>query len=289
MGEGLANESVDVTKKIVESIPAPPGIKTYVTGPSASSLTFPSPGDRSLKLITGLTFGVITVMLLFVYRSIVTVLLAMFMVFLELAIARGTVAFFGHMQLYGPSTFAVNLLTMVAIAAATDYVIFLFGATRSPQQGPGFRRRLLRDVPRNIPRDPGFRPDHRRRHVLPALHPIADVPVDGNPAGRRHGGCGGAALTLGPAIVVVASHFGRLEPKRAVRERFWRRIAAAVVRWPGPILIATIGLCLVGLLALPATGPTTTTATTYRRTSPPRKVSRRPNGTSRPPGSAPRS
>ncbi len=46
-------------------------------------------------MITGLTFGVITVMLLFVYRSIVTVLLALFMVFLELAVARGVVAFLG--------------------------------------------------------------------------------------------------------------------------------------------------------------------------------------------------
>ena len=35
MGEGLANESVEAAKQIVQSVPAPPGIKTYVTGPSA--------------------------------------------------------------------------------------------------------------------------------------------------------------------------------------------------------------------------------------------------------------
>jgi len=45
-----------------------------------------------------------------------------------------------------------------------------------------------------------------------------------------------AAITLGPAVVTVASHFGALEPKRAMRIRFWRRIGAAVVvldRQPG--------------------------------------------------------
>ncbi|WP_162562826.1 MMPL family transporter, partial [Mycolicibacterium conceptionense] len=61
-----------------------------------------------------------------------------------------------------------------------------------------------------------------------------------------------AALTLGPAIISVASRFGRtLEPRRAMRTRGWRKLGAAVVRWPGPILIATIALSLVGLLTLP--------------------------------------
>ena len=252
MGEGLANESVDATKKIVESIPAPPGIKTYVTGPSALIADTHIAGDRSLKLITGLTFGVITVMLLFVYRSIFTVLLAMFMVFLELAVARGTVAFFGHMQMYGLSTFAVNLLTMVAIAAATDYVIFLFGRYQEAR-GKG------RD-----PEDAFYEMFHGTSHVILGsgltiagamfcLH-FTRLPMFqsmGIPLAVGMVVVVGAALTLGPAIVVVASHFGRLEPKRAVRERFWRRIGAAVVRWPGPLLTAPLGPCLVGLLALP--------------------------------------
>ncbi len=61
-----------------------------------------------------------------------------------------------------------------------------------------------------------------------------------------------AALTLGPAVISVASRFGKvLEPKRAMRVRGWRKIGAAVVRWPGPILVGTIALSLIGLLTLP--------------------------------------
>ena len=63
------------------------------------------------------------------------------------------------------------------------------------------------------------------------------------------------ALTLGPAIITVASRFGLLEPKRAMRIRFWRRLGAAVVRWPGGILTATILLALIGLLTLPGYRP----------------------------------
>jgi RND superfamily putative drug exporter len=63
------------------------------------------------------------------------------------------------------------------------------------------------------------------------------------------------ALTLGPAIITVASRFGLLEPKRALRIRFWRRLGAAVVRWPALILTLTILLALVGLLTLPGYQP----------------------------------
>ena len=59
------------------------------------------------------------------------------------------------------------------------------------------------------------------------------------------------ALTLGPAIVTVGSRFGLLEPKRAMRIRAWRRVGTMVVRWPGPILVASMALALIGLAALP--------------------------------------
>src|SRR6195952_4176323 len=59
------------------------------------------------------------------------------------------------------------------------------------------------------------------------------------------------ALTLGPAVISVVTRFNLLEPKRAMRVRGWRKIGAAVVRWPVPILVATIALSLVGLLTLP--------------------------------------
>ena len=36
-----------------------------------------------------------------------------------------------------------------------------------------------------------------------------------------------------------------------MRTRGWRRIGTAIVRWPGPILVATIAIALIGLLALP--------------------------------------
>ena len=54
-------------------------------------------------------------------------LLVLVMVVLELAAARGLVSFLGFHEIIGLSTFATNLLVTLAIAAATDYAIFLIG------------------------------------------------------------------------------------------------------------------------------------------------------------------
>jgi len=252
MGEGLANESVEATKTIVQSVPAPPGVKSYVTGPSALIADTHIAGDRSLHLITLLTFGVITVMLLFVYRSVVSVLLAMFMVFLGLAVARGVVAFAGHYQLIGLSTFAVNLLTMMAIAAGTDYVIFLFGRYQEARAKGEDKESAYYEMFRgtaHVVLGSGL----TIAGAMLCLH-FTRLPTFqslGVPLFIGMLVVVAAALTLGPAMVTVASYLGALEPKRAMRVRFWRRLGTAVVRWPGPILVATIALCLVGLLALP--------------------------------------
>jgi RND superfamily putative drug exporter len=61
-----------------------------------------------------------------------------------------------------------------------------------------------------------------------------------------------AALTLAPAVLTIGSRFGLLEPKRTANPRRWRRIGTAIVRWPGPILVVTIAIALIGLLALPS-------------------------------------
>ena len=44
---------------------------------------------------------------------------------------------------------------------------------------------------------------------------------------------------------------GLLDPKRTIGFGRWRRIGTAVVRWPVPILVASLAIALVGLLALP--------------------------------------
>jgi RND superfamily putative drug exporter len=255
-GESLANESVEAIQNIIKNNPPPPGIHVYATGAAPLLADQHIAGDRSLKLITSLTFLVIVVMLLFVYRSIITVLLVMAMVFLELAVARGVVAFLGYHNIIGLSTFAVNLLVMLAIAAATDYAIFLIGRYQEA-------RTLGED------RESAFYTMYRGTgHVILGsgltiagatfclrFTRLPYFQTLGVPLAIGMLVVVFAALTLGAAVVVVASHFGLLEPRRAMRIRGWRKIGAAVVRWPAPVLAATVAIALVGLITLPSYRP----------------------------------
>ena len=63
------------------------------------------------------------------------------------------------------------------------------------------------------------------------------------------------ALTLIPAVLAVGGRFGLLDPKRKIMVRGWRRIGTAIVRWPAPILAATLVVALIGLLVLPGYEP----------------------------------
>ena len=255
-GESLANESVRAVRDIVARTPPPPGVKAYVTGPAALTADQHAAGDKSVKLATAVTIAVITLMLLLVYRSIVTVLLVLSMVFIELAAARGIVAFLGYYDLIGLSTFAVNLLTMLAIAAGTDYAIFLVGRYQEARQAGEDRATAYYTMFRgtahvilgsgltiagatyclSFTRLPYF----QTLGVPLAIGMLVVVVV---------------ALTMGSAMITVCSRFGLFDPKRKIKSRGWRRVGTAVVRWPVPILATSLGLALVGLLALPGYKP----------------------------------
>jgi RND superfamily putative drug exporter len=251
-GESLANDSVEAVQNIVNGLHPPDGMKAYVTGPAALAADQHIAGDRSMQLIELVTFSVIIVMLLLVYRSIVTVLIVLVMVVLELASARGLVAFLGFHNIIGLSTFATNLLVTLAIAASTDYAIFLIGRYQEARGAGEDKESAF------------YTMYHGTAHVVLGsgltiagatfcLH-FTNLPYFqslGIPLAIGMVVVVLAALTLGPAVITVMSHFGLLEPKRALRVRGWRKIGAAVVRLPGPILVGTIALSLVGLLTLP--------------------------------------
>jgi putative drug exporter of the RND superfamily len=251
-GEALANESIEAVRDIVAATPSPPGVHVYVTGATALTADQHLAGDTSLKLVTALTFLVILICLLTVYRTIVTVITVLVMVILEVMAARGVVAFLGHYNLIGLSTFSVNLLTMLAIAAATDYAIFVLGRYHEARHTGEDRDTAYYTMYRST-----------AHVVLGSGLTIAGATLClhftrlpyfqtlGIPLAIGITVAVLAALTMAPAILVIGTRFGLLESKRPHRTQGWRRIGTAVVRWPGPILAATLVLCLIGLAALP--------------------------------------
>jgi RND superfamily putative drug exporter len=251
-GEALSNQSVDAIRDTVANTPAPPGVKAYVTGAAPLITDNFEVGSKGTQKVTIITFVVIAVMLLIVYRSIVTMVLVLLTVLVELAAARGVVAFLANSGIIGLSTYSTNLLTLLAIAAGTDYAIFVNGRYHEARSVGEERETAFYTMFRGTV------------HVIVgsgltiagAVYCLSFTRLPyfqtlGLPAAIGVLVALAAALTLGPAVLVIAGYFGLLEPRRRMRTRGWRRIGTAIVRWPGPILVATCALALIGLLALP--------------------------------------
>ena len=251
-GESQSNQSVEAVRKIVDSTPAPKGIKAYVTGQAAMAADANQAGDKTVVRIMVITIAVITIMLLFVYRSITTVVLLLAMVGIELAAARGIVAFLGDHDVIRLSTFATNILVSLAIAAGTDYGIFFIGRYHEARQAGESREKAYITAYRGVA--PVVLASGLTIAGATYCLSFARLPVFqtmGAPCAVGMIVAVAVALSLVPAVLSVASRFGLLDPKRALHVRGWRRVGTAVVRWPAPIFIATCAVALVGLLALP--------------------------------------
>jgi RND superfamily putative drug exporter len=255
-GTTVANDSTQAVRDVVARMPAPPGVKAYVTGPAAIIADMGSSGNRTVILITVVSLAVIFTTLLLVYRSVITVILLLLMVGIELQVARGLIAFLGNQGMIGLTTFAVNLLVSIGIAAGTDYGIFFFGRYHEARHAGEDRETAYYTTYHGVAKivlASGLtiagalfclkftRLPHFQALAIPcALGVIVAVAV---------------ALTLVPAVLHVGSRFGLFDPKRKFSPHGWRRIGTSIVRWPAPILIATLAVALIGLLTLPGYKP----------------------------------
>lgn len=251
-GGTTGDQSVAALRNLVKRTPPPQGLKVYVTGPAATVADMNLAGQKTVMIVTLASLTVIFVMLLLVYRSIVTVVILLVMVGLELQIARGIVAALGHYASVGLTTFAVNLLVAAVIATGTDYGIFFVGRYQEARQAGEDRTTAYYTTFSGVAKvvlasgmtiaGAVFCLSFTR---LPYFQPL------GVPCSVGIVTAVLVALTLGPALLAVGGRFGLFEPKRRLSVRGWRRIGTAIVRWPAPILITTLAVALIGLLTLP--------------------------------------
>ena len=231
--------------------PPPPGVKAYVTGAAPLVTDQFEVGRHGTLKTTLITLGVIAMMLFSLYRRLTTVFLVIFTVMIELTASRGVVAVLANAGIIELSTYSTNLLTLLVIAAGTDYAIFILGRFHEARYDGQDRVSAFNTM------------YHGTAHIilgsgltiagavlcltftrLPYFNSL------GIPAGIGVLVAVVAALTLAPALLVIGRHFGLFEPSRPMRTQGWRRIGTAIVRWPVPILLVTVAIAAIGLLSL---------------------------------------
>ncbi|BCO49803.1 MULTISPECIES: RND family transporter [Mycobacterium] len=251
-GTTPSHESVAAVRDIVASVPAPPGIKAHVAGNTVLNADTSVAGHQSMAIMELVSVGVIIVMLLIVYRSVVTMLVSMVIIGLELFAAQGITATAGNLNIIGLTPYAVSMVTMLALAAGTDYVIFLLG-------------RYHEERSKGLDSEEAFYVAYSGvSHVILGsgltivgaclcltMTTLPYFQTMGLPCAIAVGVIIAAALTLAPAILTVASKFGLLDPKHnVVSSPGWRKVGTSVVRWPIPIVLVTCVIAVVGFVAL---------------------------------------
>src|ERR1700751_6124391 len=209
-------------------------------------------GTRSILKMTVIGAVIIFTVLLFVYRSVITVILLLITVGIEVFAARGVIAFLGDNNIVALSTFAINLLVALAMAAGTDYGIFFFGRYQEARQAGEERETAFYNTYRGVaPVVLGSGLTIAGAMLCLSFTRMPIFQTIGMPCAVAMLVSVAIALTLVPAVLAIGSGFGLFDPKRRIGVRRWRRVGTAIVRWPVPILVTTCAIALIGLVTLP--------------------------------------
>lgn len=252
IGQLEANESVEAVRQLVAADTPPPGLKVYVSGAAPLASDTLSIANSSLNNITILTIILIVVMLLLVYRSVSSLLVPLPAVLIEMLVAKGIIATLGHFGVIPLSSFAVNVVVALTLGAGTDYGIFLLGRYHEARQAGESREDAYFTAYRSVaPIIIGsgltiagacYCLSLARLDYFHTMGPAVAISMLFTIA---------AALTLAPALLTLGSLLGLFDPTRANRGRLYRRIAASVVRWPKPILVASTAIVMIGAVVVP--------------------------------------
>ncbi|MGB8404595.1 MAG: RND family transporter [Mycobacterium sp.] len=252
IGQMQANDSVNAVRHIVDTSNPPAGLKVYVSGAAPLAADTLLVANSSLNNITIATMFLIIFMLLMVYRSVVTMLVPFFGVILLMLSAKGVIAALGHYGVIPLSSFAANMVISLTLGAGTDYGIFLIGRYHEARLAGESREDAYYTAYKGVSHviiGSGLTIagacaclTFARLNYFHTMGPAVATSMLLTIAG---------ALTIGPALLSVGSLFGLFDPKQKVKAKVYRRIGTAVVRWPVPILVASVAIVSAGAVFVP--------------------------------------
>jgi putative drug exporter of the RND superfamily len=118
IGTSQATDSVAALRDTVTRSGPPQGLRVYVTGPGATIADEFTAIDRQMLGITAASVGLILMLLLIVYRSVVGAAIPLVSVGVAIAVARSIVAALGEAGVVEVSLFSVALLAAMLLGAA---------------------------------------------------------------------------------------------------------------------------------------------------------------------------
>lgn len=247
-GDATAPETQAAFKhvsEIVKKTVAGTNLKAYLTGPVANIADLQKLSERDVKLIeigTGLS---VLLILLIVYRNVVTMLLPVATIGLSVVTAQGVMSAMAELGM------AVNLqsivfMSAVMIGAGTDYAVFLISRyhdyVRDGEKTEVAVKKALMSIGKVIAASAAtvavtfLAMVFTKLEVFSAVGPAISISILVSLLG---------AITLLPAILVLTGRRGWIKPQRDLTGRLWRRSGIRIVRRPKIHLVASLVVLIV--------------------------------------------
>ncbi|MDT5299312.1 MAG: putative drug exporter of the superfamily, partial [Mycobacterium sp.] len=215
-----------------------------VTGQAAMVGDLSIVSARDMHLIEIATALLVLTILLVIYRRPVTVLLPLITIGISVMSAQGVVSALAQLGLeVSPMTLA--LMTAMIVGAGTDYAVFLISRyheyIRSGADSDLAVRQALSSIGKVIAASAATVVVTFLGMVFTRLPAFTTV---GPALAVSIGIAFLAAVTLLPAILVLAGRRGWVTPRRGLTGRLWRRSAVQIVRRPKAHLVISLSVLI---------------------------------------------
>jgi putative drug exporter of the RND superfamily len=226
---------------VVNHAVAGTSLRANITGPAATVADLTVAGEKD-RLPIELAIGVLVLLvLLVVYRSVVTMLLPLISIGLSLMIAQSMVAAYSSLTGTGVSNQSIVFLSAIMAGAGTDYAVFLISRyhdyLRLGEASDQAVKRALISIGKVIAASAttvGI------TFLLISFARMGIFKTVGVAAAIGIGVAFLAAVTLLPAILSLAGPRGWVKPRRELTARLWRRSGIRIVRRPKTHLVASL-------------------------------------------------
>ena len=246
-GAPAANAQIDSIRSDVK-IDKPAGLDIDVTGPPTTIRDMTHVIESSLTMVTIAVLAVIAIIVQLLYRSLAVTGLILSVVGIALGVGRALAAFAG-LHVFGISTFTGSMLTVVVLAAACDYAVFVISRYHEfRRQGVPARQAAQQAGSRVSGIIIGSALTVAIANAAMLLADVAFFRTTGPAIAVAVLSTLAISITLIPAVLVLAGERGHMEPRPAnPTGGFWGRMAGLVVTRPGRVFLA--GVVPLALLA----------------------------------------
>jgi RND superfamily putative drug exporter len=246
-GAPAANAQIDSIRTDV-STAKPAGLDVEVTGPPTTIRDMTHTIESSLTMVTLAVLAVIAIIVQLLYRSVAVTSLILGVVGIALGVGRALAAFAG-LHIFGISTFTGSMLTVVVLAAACDYAVFVISRYHEfRREGVPARRAAELAGSRVSGIIIGSALTVAIANAAMLLADVAFFRTTGPAIAVAVLSTLAISITLIPAVLVLAGERGYMEPRPAdPGGGFWGRMAGIVVTRPGRVFLA--GVVPLALLA----------------------------------------